>query len=210
MPDVIRVDFEWSQFPDYSFVEPQPEPMKTAAHGYREASLVGRGNPLTIRPLDRFSDLYLQLANSDRSDHSHKEFAKKFGLLVNREREPSSVWESGVDDMRRLIELVKDNGNWGIENGKYVRREFLRSYSLQYGPEDESGEFTLSVVPANLYAALVLQCVSSRAGGAMVRSCKACRVLFQFGGASRRRSHRTFCSDKCRYEFNHRKRRDKQ
>lgn len=38
-------------------------------------------------------------------------------------------------------------------------------------------------------------------------TCKSCGSLFEAGGASGTRSHKTFCSDKCLYDFAHRSRR---
>ena len=174
-------------------------------------SLVATGQPLITKPLDQFPDLYLELAKAEPTLTGHREFAKKYGLLTNREEEPTSVWSNLVRSMRDLIALVEDKANWKIRNGKYVPYEHPGSFTFRFGPNGgETDEMTLSIVPNNLYNALVMQCVSNHASGAKVRACKACGALFEIGGASGRRSHRAFCSDKCRFDFSHRNRKGKQ
>ncbi len=173
-------------------------------------SLVATGQPLKTRPLDQIPDLYLELAKAAPTLTGHREFAKKYGLLTNRQEEPTSVWANLVRSMRDLIAKVEDKANWKIRNGKYVPYEHPSSFTFRFGPNGgETNEMTLSIVPNKLYNALVLQCVSNHASGAMVRACKACGALFEIGGASGRRSHRAFCSDKCRFDFSHRNRRRK-
>jgi len=156
------------------------------------------------------SDGLLELAKVEPTLSGHKEFAKKYGLLTNREEELTSVWANLVRSMRDLIALVEDKANWQIRNGKYVPYEHPGSFTFRFGPTGgETDQMTLSIVPNNLYNALVLQCVSNHASGAQVRACKACGAPFEIGGGSGRRSHRAFCSDKCRFDFSHRNRRGK-
>jgi hypothetical protein len=72
--------------------------------------------------------------------------------------------------MRDLIALVEDKANWKIRNGKYVPYEHPSSFNFRFGPNGgETDEMTLSIVPNNLYNALVLQCVANHASGAKVR-----------------------------------------
>lgn len=85
------------------------------------------------------------------------------------------------------------------------RYEVSRRLTLNIQPKG-TDELELSVAPATLQAALTLQCLANLAGGARTRSCKACGKVFEIGGASGNRSHKVFCSDGCRFDFNNRKR----
>jgi hypothetical protein len=213
---VVKIDFEWLQFPDYHFDvrESQPPPrIPTAAHptsGFDKplVYLRGRGVPLKIRPLDEFPDLYLKLKDSDISNESHLGFARKYGLLSNEKFESSFEWERRVSEMQQLIYFLRNQEGWEVKNGTYVKYGLGNSFNLQFG-RTISGDLELGIIPRDLYAAIYLQCVSSRATGAELRSCKACGKDFQIGGDSGQRSHRRFCSDGCRFKFSHRKRRGK-
>jgi hypothetical protein len=77
--------------------------------------LVASGAPLTTRPLD-IPELYLRLAQSEPTIEGHKAFAKKYGLLTNRERDPISSWPDKVKGMRRLVAMVEDKANWEIRD----------------------------------------------------------------------------------------------
>jgi hypothetical protein len=213
------IDFEWTLFAAYDVKQSAQElfrrmfserDLKRLEIGAPEGPwLVASGAPLTTRPLD-IPELYLRLAQSEPTIEGHKAFAKKYGLLTNRERDPISSWPDKVKGMRRLVAMVEDKANWEIRDGKYVPYENPGSFSFRSVPNSETGEMIFNVVPKDLYAALELQCFSHSASGAKIRMCKSCGSLFEAGGASGTRSHKTFCSDKCRYDFAHRSRRGKQ
>jgi hypothetical protein len=194
------IDFEWTVFAAYD-VGKVPDPMFMYM-----PQLIGSGEPLTTRPL-AIPNLYLRLAESEPTVEGHIAFAKKYGLLTDREWELTTRWEQRVQGMRRLVAMVEDKANWDIRNGRYVPYEHPGSFTFRSVPNSETGEMTFNVVPKDLYAALELQCFSHRASGAQIRMCKSCGSLFEAGGASGTRSHKTFCSDKCRYDFAHRSRR---
>jgi hypothetical protein len=71
--------------------------------------------------------------------------------------------------MRGLINL--DRANWMTRDGRYEPYEVSRHFTLRFQPKG-TDEMELSVAPANLRAALTLQCLAHRAGGARTRSCK--------------------------------------
>jgi hypothetical protein len=207
----FAIDFEWTVFADYSVEETPALPGGSfLTEGPARPKLVASGEPLTTRPLANFPELYLHLAKSEPTIEDHKVFATKYGLLTNREWEHTFDWADRVEGMRTLVALVKNKANWEIRNGKHISYEIPRSFALRFGPNGETGEITFSIVPGNLYVALMLQCISHRADGAQIRACKSCGSLFEIRGASGRRSHREFCSDKCRFDFNHRNRKGKQ
>ena len=171
--------------------------------------LVAKGRPLTTRPLEAFPDLYLRFAEAEPTAAGHKNFAIKYGLLTDRKREASFDWAQRVKGMRKLVAMAQDQAKWDINNGKFVPYGLPRGFTLSFLPGAGTGELTLSIVPINLYAALVLQCASHRAGSCQVRACKFCGSLFERGGDSGRRSHAEFCTPKCRFDFHHRNRRAK-
>jgi len=171
--------------------------------------IIGSGQQLTKRPL-AIPNLFPRLAESEPTVEGHIAFAKKYGLLTNRKWEFASHWERAVQGMRRLVAMVEDKANWEIRDGKYVFYEHPGCLTFRSVPDGLTGEMTFSVVPKDLYAALELQCFSHCASGAQIRACKSCGSLFEAGGTSGARSHRKFCSDKCRYDFAHCSRRGKQ
>jgi hypothetical protein len=195
------IDFEWTVFAAYDVEE--------LAQLMFKPRVIGSGEPLTTRPL-AIPNLYLRLAESEPTVEGHIAFAKKYGLLANREWEFTSRWGREVQDMRRLVAMVEGKANWEIRDKRYVPYEHPVSFTFRSVPNGETGEMTFNVVPKDLYAALELQCFSHHASGGQIRMCKSCGSLFEAGGASGARSHKTFCSDKCRYDFNHRTRRGKQ
>ena len=209
----IRIEFEWFKFIDYG-VEVRPGVPGSLLSQVNTELLVGLGPreaALKTRPLDMSPDLYLELAKSQPTLAGYKEFAKRYGLLTDPQRDYTYQWPQLIMNMRNLIDLIRDTGNWKIEGEKYVPFDLKMKFGLRFVPTSADGSQTaLSIVPANLYNALVLQCVSNRAGGGEVRSCKACGALFETGRTTGRRSNREFCSDKCRFEFSHRNRRKKQ
>jgi hypothetical protein len=170
--------------------------------------LRGCGVPLKTRPLDWFPDLYLQLRDADPSIEGHLSFARKYGLLSNINQEGLFEWQRRITEIREMIELISNQDKWKINNGIYVKHGLHNAADLMLGRK-LGGEIELTMVPRNLYAAIYLQCVSSVATGITLRSCKACGKDFQIGGDTRQRSNRRFCSDHCRFEFNHRSRRGK-
>jgi hypothetical protein len=205
--DGIAIDFEWTQFSDYELCEdPAPWPGASLLKSIRVIRLTGVGSPLTTRPLDQFRDLYLELAEADPTPSGHLKFAKKFGLLTDRKSEHTSVWPEAIERMRALIALAENRTNWTTQDGRYEPYVISRHFTLRFQPKGATDEMELSVAPANLRAALTLQCLAHRAGGAKIRSCKACGSLFEVGGASGRRSHADFCSDGCRFDYNNRRR----
>jgi hypothetical protein len=119
-------------------------------------------------------------------------------------------WANSVWNMRKLVAMMEKRENWEMREGKYVPYEFSNSLALRYDLNAETNSLSMHVVPKNLFIALALQCVSHRADGVQIRVCKSCGALFEAGGVSGRRFHAEFCSDKCRYQFNHRNRRKKQ
>ena len=204
------IDFEWTVFADYNVEETPPiESPTPLVGGASIPKLVASGEPLTTRPLVNFPELYLHLAKSEPTVEGHKIFAKKYGLLTDREWEFTFYWTRSVENMRKLVMKVENTVNWDIRDGKYIPFELPRSFNLRFWPNGETGGMTFNIVPLNLGAALVLQCVSHRAAGAPIRACKSCGSLFEVGGDSGRRSHKEFCSDKCRFDFSHRNRRGK-
>jgi hypothetical protein len=209
----IRVEFEWTRFADYG-VEENPGTPGSLLSEIPNDQLVALGSPkaaLRTRPLEMFPGLYLELAQSKPMIAGHKEFAKKYGLLTHPKRESTSIWPQLVENIRNLVALVGDKGRWEVRDGKYVPYVLPSKFNLQFGPTNGGGtDLALSIVPANLYNALVWQCLSNRVGGSEVRSCRACGAPFEIGGASGHRSNREFCSDKCRFDFNHRIRRKEQ
>jgi hypothetical protein len=209
----IRIEFEWFKFIDYG-VEVRPGVPGSLLSQVNTELLVGLGPreaALKTRPLDMSPDLYLELAKSQPTLACYKEVAKRYGLLTDPQRDYTYQWPQLIMNMRNLIDLIRDTGNWKIEGEKYVPFDLKMKFGLRFVPTSADGSQTaLSIVPANLYNALVLQCVSNRAGGGEVRSCKACGALFETGRTTGRRSNREFCSDKCRFEFSHRNRRKKQ
>lgn len=206
----IRIEFEWAQFADYG-VEVRPGRRGSLLTEEGSKLLVALGRPLKTRPLKLFPELYLELAKAKPTLAGHKEFAKKYGLLTDQQRDYIYEWPQLVDNMSNLVTLVMNKERWDTQNGSYVPYELPVKTALRFGPTREAGSgMSLSIVPANLYNALVLQCVSNRALGAEVRSCRDCSALFEIGGSSGHRSNREFCSDKCRFTFNHRSRGKKQ
>ena len=210
------IDFEWTVFGAYNVKKPI-EMLTYELFGKSKSSpkpelgleLAASGEPLITKPL-AIPELYLRLAESEPTVEGHIAFAKKYGLLTNRKSEPISCWPGKVEAMRKLVAMVEDKANWEIRDGRYVPYENPGSFTFRSVPNGETGEMTFNIVPKDLYAALVLQCVSHRASGAQIRTCKSCGSLFEAGGISGTRSHKTFCSDKCRYDFAHRSRRGKQ
>ena len=216
MHKVVNIDFEWWQFPKYEFedreVRPPPRILTAAEppEGISKPSsyLCGRGASLKTRPLDEFPNLYLQLKEYDPSRESHLDFARKYGLLSDTRRESWYDWGNRLNELVKLVKSTLNQERWSKKNGSYVRRELPYSYNLQFYPTITGGiEFTM--VPRSLFSAIYLQCVSSLATGVEIRSCKACGKAFQIGGDTGQRSNRRFCSDHCRFEFNHRSRRGK-
>ena len=209
----IRIEFEWAQFADYG-VEVRPGRPGSLLTEAGSKLLVALGPPeaaLKTSPLKSFPELYLELAKAKPTLAGHKEFAKKYGLLTDQQRDYIYEWPQLVENMSNLVTLVTNKERWDIQNGSYVPYELPVKTALRFGPTSEAGSgMALSIVPANLYTALVLQCVSNRALGAEVRSCRHCGALFEIGGLSGHRSNREFCSDKCRFTFNHRSRGKKQ
>jgi hypothetical protein len=211
----LGIDFEWTVFTAYDVEESLRDQIKELFRTEKRLGktregprLVASGEPLTTRPLS-IPNLFLRLAESEPNVEGHKAFAKKYGLLTNQEWEPISCWPDKVKGMRGLVAMVEDKANWDIEDGRYVPYEHPVSFTFRSVPNAETGEMTFNVVPKDLYAALELQCFSHRASGAQIRMCKSCGSLFEAGGASGTRSHKTFCSNKCRYDFAHRSRRGK-
>jgi hypothetical protein len=220
----LKIDFTWAVFADYKVEDPGPLPLPEegseddtlvgwamAVTGYdRGPELVASGNSIVTRPLDKFPDLYLRLAQAEPTVAGHKAFATKYGLLTARTSELTSLWVAQVEHMRKLIAMVRDKANWDVQDGRYAPYELPSSFSLRFRLNDETDEMSLSIAPNCLYVALALQCLAHCTGGAQIRSCKQCGLPFEIGGATGRRSHAEFCSPKCRFDFNHRNRKGKQ
>jgi hypothetical protein len=206
----IRIEFEWVLFSDYR-VEVSPGGTHWMGSESSLRYLVASGPSqaaLKTSPLSK-PDLYLDLAKSEPTEAGHVKFAKIHGLLTDEQRDSMHQWPELVQNMKNLIELVTHKENFEIRDGEYVPYDLSNlRFTLRFSPTTSGA--ALSIVPTNLYQALLLQCVFSRAGGADIRPCKACGNLFEVGGASGHRSHREFCSDKCRFDFSHRNRRKKQ
>jgi hypothetical protein len=203
----LRVEFEWLRFPDYEVEKGEPGNDEMFISGTND-KLVAVGAPdtaLIVRPLDMFPTLYLDFAKSEPTLSAHKEFARKYGLLTNETEEATYIWTDLVKDIKHFIAMASGKKNWDIRDGCYVPYELDARFKLRFGPTD-AGNMDVSIVPHNLYYAMTLQCLSNCAKGAEVRSCKSCGELFEIHGASGRRSNREFCSDKCRFAFNHRSR----
>jgi len=206
----ITIEFDWVKFADYRVETTLGNPEGTLLEQVSTSRLVGFGPPLLSQPLKNFPSLYLELVKADKSTKGHVAFARKYGLLTRTEREDTDSWPVLIENMKNLLSRIGNLGSWPIENGEYVSYELENTFSLRYGPAiSEPNSFKLSVVPRNLYNALVLQCLASRAHGATIRCCKACGAPFEVGGSSGKRSHKEFCSDRCRFEFNHRDRKAK-
>ena len=206
----IGIEFDWAQFPDYILEElPLPPPDATLLlQAMRSTYVKGVGSPLTTRPLDQFPDLYLELEKADPSPAGHIAFAKKFGLLTDRQREGISVWPEAIQRMRELIALVRGRAKWTPRDGKYAPYEISSNFILHFKPKDNvPDEMQLSIAPRTLRMALTLQCLARRASGAIIRPCEACGSLFEVGGTSGHRAKRRFCSDSCRFDFNNRRKR---
>jgi hypothetical protein len=207
----IGIDFDWVQFPSYELRVAQAHSRSTIADGTEVgARLIARGRPLRSRPLDQFPGLYLQLAAAVPTVAGHQAFAQKFGLLTDRRSETQFSWMRSVESMRNLVELASSKEKWKIKDENYVPYQIDGGFNFRFEPGPSGDEMKLSVVPINLYSALVFQCISHRSSGAKTRVCKVCHTLFEVGGTSGRRSHAEFCSDSCRYQFNHRNRSKKQ
>jgi hypothetical protein len=205
----LRVEFEWSRFPDYELAPGEPGDPDVFLSGSND-SLVAVGgvdSGLKIRPLDMFPTLYMSLAKSEPTIEAHKDFARKYGLLTNELEEDTYIWSERLKDMKDLVAMVSDRSRWSVRDGWFAPQEFVSGFKLRFVPrrDDENG-IDLTIVPNSLYSAIALQCLSSCAQGAKVHSCKSCGELFEIHGTSGRRSNRKFCSDKCRFAFNHRAR----
>ena len=217
MHSVVNIDFEWSRFPEYQFESrggrPAPGRLRTAAdpeEGFDEPStfLRGSGAPLRIRTLEKFPDLYLRLKEYGPSSQSHLDFARKYGLLSDATIESSFNWKRKLDGLKELVELASNPDKWAKINGLFARYQLPNSFNLEF-TQTVVGSVDFFIVPRNLFSAIYLQCVSRLATGVEVRGCKACGKPFQIGGDSGQRSNRRFCSDRCRFEFNHRNREGK-
>jgi hypothetical protein len=157
--------------------------------------------------LDICPKLYIELAKSKPTLEAHKNFARKYGLLTNELKEDTLIWPDRIKNMKDLVGMVSDRREWPIRDGWFAPHEFPSGFKLRFVPrrDDENG-MDLTIVPNSLYSAIAFQCLSNSAKGAKVRSCKSCGELFEIHGTSGRRSNREFCSDKCRFAFNHRAR----
>jgi hypothetical protein len=212
----IRIEFEWTRFADYETEIERPGSAWSPGSLFTEASveiLVAVGTwdaALKTRPIENVPDLYLQLAKANPTKRGHHEFAKKHGLLTHPQRDYAYEWPKLVESMHNLVELVSERKNWVIQDGKYAPYDLPVKFALRLVPSCGETGMALSVVPDNLYQALVLQCAFNHASGSEIRPCKACGTMFEIGGSSGRNSKREFCSDRCRYEFSHRSRRKKQ
>jgi hypothetical protein len=209
----IGIEFEWVKYPDYRVEVTAGTPGSLVSEASTKR-LVASGPPqaaLKTTPLEKIPDLYLRLAKADPTLEGHKRFAKSYGLLTDQQEDYLYEWPKLVQNMRDLVSVVAANSeDWTVQNGKYTPYDLPAKFVLRFGPHLEGGgRMALKIVPANLYNALVLQCVSSRAAGGEIRSCKACGDLFEVGGSSGHRTKRQFCSDACRFEFSHRARRGK-
>jgi hypothetical protein len=210
----LRVEFEWSVFPDYE-IEPgepgDPETFIGAGSNDRLIAVGSAGSGLRTRPLDMFPSLYIELAKAEPTIEAHKIFARKYGLMKNELEEDTFVWQECIKDVKELIATLSDKRKWEIRDGWYAPYEIRSGFKLQFVPtrDDENG-MDLTIVPNSLYCAIALQCLSNYAKGAKVRSCRSCGELFEIHGTSGRRSNREFCSDKCRFAFHHRARGKKQ
>jgi hypothetical protein len=206
----IGIKFGWFRYSDYRLEVERPDHALTAGSLFADARaeiLVAKGSALKTTPIDSFPDLYLQLAKASPAAPGHLEFARKYGLLTDTQKDYVDEWPRLVNNMKQLIETVADTSRWEVQDGRFVPYDLPVRYSLRLEPRGDSNQMALSVVPNTLYQAIVLQCVSSRIAGAEIRSCKACGALFQVGGSSGHNLKRQFCSDPCRFEFSHRKRR---
>ena len=204
----LMIEFDWVKCADYR-LEEAPGTPGTLLSEIGRSELVGFGSRLVTRPIEQLPGLYLELAKSEPTLDGHVAFAKKYGLLTHRERESTTQWPELIDNVSKLITRIGNPTEWPIDGGKYIPYEAGR-FTLRFGPRgNRPDEIGTGIVPRNLYTALILQCVLSRSGGAEIRACKACGTLFEIGGNSGRRSHREFCSDKCRFDYSHRKREKK-
>jgi hypothetical protein len=209
----INIEFEWVRFADYGVKlrPPAPEfaPGSSLVAEATARVLIPLGPEeaaLKTKPLELFPELYLELAEAKPTEEGHKEFALKYGLLTDPYEDYTYEWPRLVTNMQNLVKMVA-NENWDVRDGRYVPYDLPMKVTLRFGPNNNrSTGMSLGIVPANLYQALILQCVSNRATGAEVRPCKACGALFEIGRPSGHRSNRAFCSDRCRFEFNHRNR----
>jgi hypothetical protein len=209
----LRVEFEWSRFPDYDVEPGEPGDPEIFMSGSADKLVaVGEADSgLRSSPLDMFPTLYIELAKSEPTIEAHKHFARKYGLLTNELEEDTTIWQDRIKKMKHLVAMVSDRREWPIRDGWFAPHEFTSGFKLRFVPrrDDENG-MDLTIVPDSLYSAIALQCLSNVAKGAKVRSCKSCGELFEIHGTSGRRSNREFCSDKCRFAFNHRTRGKKQ
>jgi hypothetical protein len=208
----IAIDFEWAVFPDYRVEKGVRGPASAGllCGAATLPKLVAIGEPFVTRPLDNFPELYLELAKARRTIDGQIKFAKRYGLLQDRNEEITMYWSNSVKNMRNLVAMVEKHETWKIEEGKYSPLELRESFSFRFELNAETNSINSRVVPKSLYVALAYQCLSHAADGAQIRVCKSCSALFEAGGASGRRVHAEFCSDKCRYQFHHRNRSKKQ
>jgi hypothetical protein len=209
----INIEFEWVRFADYRIELRPAAPELTRGSLFADARaklLVALGPPeaaLKTKPLELFPDLYLELAKATPTEEGHKEFANKYGLLTDPYEDHTYEWPRLVANMQSIVAMVANRKDWPIKDGRYAPYDLPMKLALLLRPNiNSSTGMSISIVPTNLYQALILQCVSNCANGAEVRSCRACGTLFEIGRPSGHRSNRAFCSDRCRFEFNHRNR----
>ena len=205
----IQIEFEWTRFADYG-VHVKPGTPGTVISEASTKYVIALGAPeaaLTTKPLEFAAELYLELAQASSTTQGHVEFARKHGLLIDQSKDSADQWPKAIERINHLIELTRSKEKWPIRDGKYEPLDIEKSFSLRMRASSNSSGVSLSIVPRNLYVALALQCVLHSSAGAQVRPCRACGKLFEIGGSSGNRSHKGFCSSKCRFDFNHRKRR---
>jgi hypothetical protein len=117
-------------------------------------------------------------------------------------------WKMAIEDLKGLIEktnnLTKNSGGaW-----RFASTIVASKIDVTLLPLRRTGGFRLAMIPSSLQSALFLQCAHSLAAGKAIRTCHACGTWFEAGGSGNRRADAKFCSDKCRFDFNNKPKRE--
>lgn len=177
--------------------------------------IVRRGGQLrAYRPLREVDGMFKVFANKATTADGLLDFIEMFGPLTR-----SGLEIDQGEDVSILVDQAKLMGDFLERYTRLSQKGFSRAFpsrgimlgaiesKLNVEPGTDSLRLQLSV--EDLLTGLWVQFGQALSGGATLRTCRHCSMLFETGPGSGRRLDASFCSDDHRVAFNSLKRRNK-
>lgn len=180
---------------------------KTIGHG-GEPGLYIRPKGKRFRrryPLQFNATAYLDFADLDGSPEACVGFADKHGMLTGGSDpvgETLAYWQRQIRQMRKRVQAWQTDPLTLELGDKNELKVGELDVILRASPPD--GALALYHRPRHILAGMQLQLAAAVTEGLEIRPCEKCGKPITIG-PGHRQSHAKFCTDKCRIDFNNRK-----